>query len=415
MTATGVKTGHSFRRQAYIALEGGRAGGWLGSLVEGGLVVLIVLNVFAFVMQSIPEFDAAHFDSLLVFEYASVAIFTVEYVFRLWAAAEDPAVSERGPLRGRFYAATRPMMIVDLLAFAPTYVAAFFPIFDLRVLRLFRLLRLLKIARYSPALSTLGAVMRAERRALFGTFLLLVCAILIAATLMHLVEGHVQPKVFGTIPESMWWAVTTLTTVGYGDTIPVTPIGRVIAGLTMITGLGLFALPVGIVATGFVETIHRKDFVVTFGMLARVPLFQAFDARVLSEIMDMLRAQAIPPHGIISAQGERAAAMYFVVSGQVEAQLPDKTLRFAPGDFFGEMALLTETMRAATIIAIGHTRLLALSTEDFEALLRKHPQLRERLTDLVAERAENIAQAGGISQAEIDAARRAREHARHID
>ena len=131
------------------------------------------------------------------------------------------------------------------------------------MLRLFRLLRLLKIARYSPALSTLGAVVRAERRALFGTFLLLICAVLIAATLMHLVEGRVQPTVFGTIPDAMWWAVTTLTTVGYGDVIPVTPLGRMIAGLTMIAGLGLFALPVGIIATGFVETIHRKDFVVT--------------------------------------------------------------------------------------------------------------------------------------------------------
>jgi voltage-gated potassium channel len=399
---------NNLRRKVYIALEGGRAGGRFGVMVEGGLIALIVLNVAAFVMQSVPSFDAEYFDALIAFEYASVAIFTVEYILRLWVAPEDPTIAERG----RFHAATRPMLIVDFLAFAPTYVAAMFPILDLRLLRLFRLLRLLKIARYSPALSTLAHVVVEERRALYGALLLMVCAILIAATLMHAVEGHVQPKVFGTIPDTMWWAVTTLTTVGYGDTYPITALGRLIAGLTMVTGLGLFALPVGIVATGFVETIHRKNFVVTFGMLARVPLFQEFDARTLSEIMDMLRAQAIAPGGIISAEGERAAAMYFVVSGEVEARLPDRTLRFCAGDFFGEMALLTETMRAATIIGIGHTRLLALSTEDFEALLRKHPALKDRLTQLVEERAEGIAAESGISQAEIDAARKTREEAR---
>src|SRR5205814_1263542 len=105
----------------------------------------------------------------------------------------------------------------------------------------------------------------------------------------------------------------------------------------------------------------------------------------------------------------------FILSGEVEAHLPDKTLRFAAGDFFGEMALLTETMRAATIVAVGHTRLLALSTEDFEALLRKHPPLKERLTRMLAARAEGIAQESGISQAEIDAARKAREEARRAE
>ncbi len=404
-------TGATVRRQAYIALEGGRAGGVGGLIIENALVVLIVLNVLAYVLQSVPEIEHAHHDLLEFFEFFSVGIFTIEYLARLWTSMEEPSIAGHG-LAGRLRAATRPMMLIDLMAIAPTWISLFVPVFDLRVLRIVRLLRLLKIARYSPALSTLAQVVVEERRALFGTLLLLMCATMFAAAAMHVAEGSVQPKIFGTIPESMWWAITTLTTVGYGDTYPVTAVGRIIGGMTMITGIGLFALPVGIVATGFVEIIHRKDFVVTFGMLARVPLFQEFDARTLGEIMDLLRAQAIPPHGIISAEGERAAAMYFVVSGQVEVKLPEKTLIFAPGDFFGEMALLTETMRAAAITAVGHARLLALSTEDFEALLRKHPLLRERLTRLIAERAEGIAEASGISQSEIDASRKAREEAR---
>ncbi len=403
--------GATLRRQAYIALEGGRAGGLPGLIIESTLIALIVLNVLAYVLQSVPEIEQAHHDLLEFFEFFSVGVFTIEYLTRLWIAMEEPSIAGHGA--GRLRAATRPMMLIDLMAIAPTYLAFVSPMFDLRVLRIIRLLRLLKIARYSPALSTLAQVVVEERRALFGTLLLLLCAMMFAAAAMHVAEGSVQPRIFGTIPESMWWAITTLTTVGYGDTYPVTYVGRIIGGMTMITGIGLFALPVGIVATGFVEIIHRKDFVVTFGMLARVPLFQEFDAKTLGEIMEMLRAQAIPPHGIISAEGERAAAMYFVVSGQVEVTLPEKTLIFAPGDFFGEMALLTETMRAAAITAVGHARLLALSTEDFESLLRKHPLLRERLTRLIAERAEGIAEASGISQAEIDASRKAREEARH--
>jgi len=402
----------SFRRQTYIALEGGRAGGVAGAVIEALLIALILLNVAAYVAQSVPALDREYHKLFVELEYVSVALFTIEYLARLWAAVEDPGVGGRGAILGRLHVATRPMMLIDLMAFAPSYIAILVPFLDLRILWLFRLLRLLKIARYSPALSTLAQVISDERRALYGTLLLLMCAVTISASLMHTVEGHAQPRVFGTIPDSMWWAITTLTTVGYGDTYPITLAGRMIAGMTMIVGLGLFALPVGIVATGFVENIHRKDFVITFGMLARVPLFEEFDARTLSEIMDMLRAQSIPPGGIISAEGERAAAMYFVVSGQAEAHLPDNTLAFAPGDFFGEMALLTETMKAATIVAVGQTRLLALSTEDFEVLMRKHPALRPRLETLLADRAEGIAAESGISQAEIDAARKAREEAR---
>lgn len=400
----------SLRRKAYLVLEGGRASGVLGTIVEVGLVALILANVAAYTLQSIPAIENADGFDLTLFEYVSIAIFTVEYALRLWTSAEDPLAGERGPLFGRLHAAKQPMMLIDLVAIAPFYVALFVPFVDLRVLRLVRLLRLLKIARYSPALSTLARVIAEERRALFGTLLLLLCAMLMSAAVMHAVEGAVQPKAFGTIPEAMWWAIATLTTVGYGDVVPITALGRFVAGVTMIVGLGLFALPVGIVATGFVDSIHRREFVVTFGMLARVPLFKGFDAQLVGEIMTLLRARAVGARAVISAEGERAAAMYFVVAGEVEAQLKNRKIRFAAGDFFGELALLHETMRAATIVALTPTRLLTLSTEDFEHLLHKHRGLKERIHHLAAEHAENVALAGGISQAEIDAARQARAH-----
>ena len=408
MPKRGAPREMTVRRRAYFALEGGHTGGMMGSVVEFGLITLIIVNVIAFTLQSEPPIRRAFPEFFADFEGVSIAIFTLEYLTRLWCAPEDP-LFKGGPFLGRLRFALRPMMVIDFLAFAPGYVAFFVPFVDLRFLRLIRLLRLLKIARYSPALSTLAQVIVDERRALVGTLLLELCAMVFAAAAMHAVEGKIMPQAFGTIPDAMWWALETLTTVGYGDVVPVTGLGRVVAGVTMIAGVGLLALPVGIVATGFVNNIHRRDFVVTFAMLSRVPLFHGFSPAVLSEIMNLLRAQSVSAGGIISARGERAQAMYFVVSGDVDVELEDRHVEFGPGDFFGELALLHDTMRSANVIARAPTRLLSLSAEDFASLVHKHPALQERLKDTAALKA--FADDDGIAQAEIDEAGTLREDA----
>jgi voltage-gated potassium channel len=399
----------TFRRRVYLALEGSHAGGFAGKLVEVGLITLIVANVIAFTLQSVPAIRHASPAFFRVFEAVSIGVFSLEYLARLWCAPEDPLLGNAHALTGRLHFALRPMMIIDFIAIAPAYVALFGPLFDFRFLRLIRLFRLLKIARYSPALSTLAQVIVDERRALFGALLLELCAVVFAAAVMNVVEGRAMPQAFGTIPDAMWWALETLTTVGYGDVVPVTGLGRIVAGITMIVGVGLLALPVGIVATGFVTTIHRRDFVITFGMLARVPLFAGFDAAVLGEIMDLLRAQSVPAAGVISARGERADAMYFVVSGQVEVELPTRKVAFGAGDFFGELALLRDTMQSATIMARAPTRLLTLTAEDFASLMRKHPSLEERINNAPA--LKTFAGSSEITQAEVDVAGVARDQA----
>jgi voltage-gated potassium channel len=402
----------TLRHRAYVFLEGGRAGGFWGLVVEVVLVSLIIANVAAYTLESIPEIGIRYEPFFLWLERVSVVIFTVEYMVRLWTAPEDPTAAA-SLYWGRISYALRPMMVIDLVSFAPAYIALFIPFIDLRFLRLIRLLRLLKIARYSPALSTLMQVLAEERRALYGTLLLLLCAMVFAAAAMHVIEGGVSGAnpAFATMPGSMYWAITTLTTVGYGDTYPITGLGRLVAGVTMIAGLGLFALPVGIVATGFVNSIHRRDFVVTFGMLSRVPLFRGIDATVIGEMMTLLRARAVSAGTIISAAGARADAMYFVISGEVEASLQNRKIRFRSGDFFGELALLEETMRSATVIAVEPSRVLTLTVDDFSHLLAKHPGLMRRIHKMAAARAEDIAQAGAISEAEIKAARRMRKRA----
>jgi voltage-gated potassium channel len=393
----------SLRRRIYLVLEGGRAGGVLGGIVEVFLIVLILLNVIAFSLQSLPQVEHLYWFDLGTFEIVSVAIFSVEYGLRLWVSVEDPLIGERGPWRGRLAAAMSPLLLIDFLAVAPVYFTFFFPFLDLRFLRLVRLLRLLKIARYSPALSTLAQVLVNERRALFGTLLLMLCACVFAGAGMHAVEGAVQPDAFGTIPDSMWWAITTLTTVGYGDVVPITALGRMVAGLTMVAGVGLLALPVGVIATGFIDTIHRRDFVITFGMLARVPLFKEFDARILSEILNLLRSQSVARGGIIAVKGAPARAMYFIVSGEVEAEISHGKVQFGPGDFFGELALLHETHRRATIVALTNCRLLALSAEDFAMLIRKHPVLKKRIEEAASEHLQSFDE-GDLSASEMASA-----------
>lgn len=392
------------RRRIYLMLEGGPAHGAAGTALEIFLIILIIANVVAFTLQSVPSIREPYWLDLEAFEIFSVAVFTIEYILRLWVSIEDPTVREKGRWQGRAAAAIKPTLLIDFFAIAPVYFTVFFPYLDLRFLRMVRLFRLLKIARYSPALSTLGRVLATERRALFGTFLLLICATVFAAAAMHAVEGAVQPERFGTIPSAMWWAITTLTTVGYGDEVPITFWGRIVAGCTMVMGLGVLSLPVGIVANGFMNSIHQREFVVTFGMLARVPLFKDFNAGLLSEIMNVLRSQSVSRGTIIAVKGAPAHAMYFIVAGEVEAELPTHNVKFGPGDFFGELALLHQTHRRATIVATANCRLLALSAEDFTMLTRKHPHLRDHIEKAAEAHLVRYHREGDMPAAEITAA-----------
>jgi voltage-gated potassium channel len=399
----------SLGHRLYAALEGGVGAGFLGALIESVLVGLIILNVLAVALETEPSFSE-HYGFLLdEFEVFSVAVFTVEYLARLWCAVEDPRVADMGKLAGRMSFAVRPLMLVDLLSFLPAYLVFLAPGIDLRMIRMLRLIRVLKITRYSPAVHTLAEVVMQERRALFGTLLLLLIAVTFSAAAMYLAESSVQPESFGSIPAAMWWAITTLTTVGYGDVVPVTAAGRLIGGVSMIVGLGLFALPVGIMATAFVSAIQRRDFVVTFGMLSRVPIFAEFDARVLGEVLALLRTRMAKAGDVIASAGEPADAMYFVISGEVEAELPERTVRFGPGDFFGERALIHKTRRSATMVAISQCRLLTLSAGDFAILLAKHPELSKRVHEVARIRLRELEDAREIAQAELDEADKRRD------
>jgi voltage-gated potassium channel len=381
----------SLRRHVYLTLEAGHILNWRVLLFESFLITLIVANVVAVMLDSVKGIGERYFSFFYWFETISVLIFAVEYAMRLWVAIEDPRYGAYGPFWGRVRYAASPVMVIDFFSFAPSIVNIFIPsALDLRVLRLFRLLRLMKIARYSPALSTLIEVIKAERRALLGTLLLILCIMVISAYLMYVVEGPVQPNKFGSLPSALYWSVTTLTTTGYGDITPITAIGRIVAGVTMMFGLALFALPVGIVATNFVTEIHRRDFVVTWSMISHLPLFEGFSAAAVSDVMNVLRSRMVREHAQLTMGGMEGTEMFFIISGTARAEYERGAIALSAGDFFGETALLSNTPYDCTVVARSSMRLLTLSGSDFMQLTRKHPKLKRRFEAVVAKKTQKL-------------------------
>ena len=180
----------------------------------------------------------------------------------------------------------------------------------------------------------------------------------------------------------MWWAIVTLGTIGYGDVVPVTHLGRIIAAATIFAGLIMVALPVGIVATAFANEIHRRDFVVTWGMVARVPLFSELNAAEIADIMRLLRAQQIEAGEVLARRGEPAHSMYFVAAGEVEIELKGQRVRLGAGHFFGEIAALRRARRSATITAVARTSLLVLDAHDLHALMDREQRIADRIRDV---------------------------------
>jgi voltage-gated potassium channel len=242
-----------------------------------------------------------------------------------------------------------------------------------------------------PALQTIGRVVGAEWRRLAGTGILFLGLLLVSGALMYLAEGDVQPDKVGSIPLAMWWAVVTLSTVGYGDVVPVTTVGKMIAGFTMAAGIMFFALPVGIIATGFQEEIKRRDFVVSFAMVARVPLFAGLGAAAIAQLASMLTARKVPGSTEIVVKGDEADGMYFIVSGRVEVELPGTPVRLGEGDFFGEIAMVNRARRTATVRALQPTELLKLSERDFRVFMDRNPKIADTVRAIANRRLADTA------------------------
>jgi voltage-gated potassium channel len=375
----------AWRRRAYEILEHGPVGDRAMRLVSRGIVVLVLVNIAAVVLQSVPRYEAAFGGGFAAIEIVSLVVFTVEYLLRIWAAAEHAPHRHLKPLRARLRYMLSADGLGDLVAVVPFWLAFVVPS-EFRIVLLFRIARFLKLARYSPALRSLLEALYAERRALFGCVVILAGTTLMSAAFIHLAEREAQPDKFGTIPDAMWWSLVTLGTIGYGDAVPVTALGKIIAAATILCSFVMVALPVGIIATAFSEQIHRRDFVVTWGMVARVPLFAELDAAAIADIMRLLRAQTFEAGDVVVRRGEDAHSMYFIAAGEVDIEIAGKRIRLGVGQFFGEIAVLRRARRSGTVTAITRANLLVLDAADFRILMEEEPRIAEHVHAVARDR-----------------------------
>ena len=384
MAHDGIK---DVRRRVYLLLEQGPVGDGPSRWVDRFLVALILVNLVAVALESLPELGTRYRLAFDAIEAVSLVVFTAEYFLRLWSAVEHAPNRHLPQMRARMRYALSPAGLIDLVAVLPFWFALFVPD-ALRVILVFRIVRFLKIARYSPAMRSLLDVLYRERRALFGSFTILLGTALVAAALMYLAERHVQPDKLGTIPDAMWWAIVTLSTIGYGDVVPVTVLGKFIAIISVFLGMIMIALPVGIIATAFAEQIHRREFIVTWGMIARVPLFAELDAGEIADVMQLLRAHRAEAGQVIVRAGDAAHSMYFIADGEVEIAIKGKKapLRLGVGQFFGEVAVLRRARRSATATALTTASLLVLAAQDLHALMQRDPRIAARIKDVVEKR-----------------------------
>ncbi|MCW8945303.1 MAG: ion transporter [Sedimenticola sp.] len=245
------------KQRIWEIVEPAKSGDKISHYFDIGLMVLIILNVLAVIIESVQSIEDQFGTYLTAFEVFSVMVFTLEYLARIWACTYVNNYSH--PLFGRIRFSFRPMVIVDLLAILPFYLP-FFGI-DLRVVRafrLFRIIRIFKLGRYSKAFQMLGNVLTNKKEEMTITIVALFFLIIISASLMYHAENAAQPEQFSSIPATIWWSVVTLTTVGYGDVYPITLFGKIIAGVISILGIGMVALPAGIISAGFVEEMSKR-------------------------------------------------------------------------------------------------------------------------------------------------------------
>jgi voltage-gated potassium channel len=245
------------KRRIYEILEATDPEDALGRLVNFFIMALIVLNVAAVVLESEASIAGRYGPLFDAFGIFSIIAFTAEYALRLWVSDLEPGRSD--PLGGRVRFALSPLAIIDLAVILPYYLPVVFP--DLRFLRgvrVFWLFRLLGMGRYSESMGTLERVIRAKKEELTVTFFAIVFFLTVASSIIYFLEHDVQPESFPSIPATMWWGLLTLTTIGYGDVYPVTILGKIAGSLIIILGVGMFALPTGILASGFVEEIQGR-------------------------------------------------------------------------------------------------------------------------------------------------------------
>jgi len=326
---------------------------------------VLAAGLAAMTATTVPELPSALRTWLAVSLWCCLGFFAGELAIKCWLRsrsepASDYLLSSSGA--------------IDVLAVLPIPVALLIGVPGDSAW-LLASLWLLKLTAFVPGLSLLGRVISLEARPLASVFVIFLIVLLLASVALYILERAGQPERFGSLPLSLWWAVTTLTTTGYGDSVPQTFMGRVIAGIVMICGLGVFGLWAGILATGFAAEHRRRDFIQNWDLVTRVPFLRNLDPPAIIELTHMLRRVDLAEETVVVRRGRPGDCMYFIVSGEVEVELDPRPIRLGPGSFFGEIALLEGGQRTATVVTTVPSTLLLLEVSDFREFTAHHPDV----------------------------------------
>jgi voltage-gated potassium channel len=338
---------------------------------------MVAIGIALMLADTVRNWRLAHPQALDAAFRVVCVFFVAEYALRLFAASGAPGAGHRGAWRARRAWALSLGGVFDGLGVLPGILAVTHPLYA----SLYGFVWVFKYVRYSPGLASLRRVVSHARHALLSVLLGFAIMLLAAASLAYLFERHAQPAVFGSIPAALWWAIVTMTTTGYGDVVPQTIAGRMLGGIVMVSGILVFALWAGILATGYAEEMRRRAFLRTWDLVAKVPFFHNVGAAVIAEVARLLRPRDYPSGAVIVRRGERGECMYFVAEGEVEIQLEPDALFLGPGQFFGEIALLTGGPRTATVVAARSCTLLSLDIVDFREMVGRQPDLARAIQE----------------------------------
>lgn len=380
--------------------------GWLCGLVGEGpfparrvvvyramLVVCIVLSTAIAIVDTVPDAWIGFEGAVTAVSGLFLAVLSADYVIRLLAARAQRAEGESG-LTAIVRYALSPYGIFDFLAVVPFLLGEATTLLSHDGETLFGIVRFLKLARYSPALETLGVVVLHELRPLLAALFIMLILAISASTLLYFTERAANPAM-SSVPAAMWWAIVTLATVGYGDVVPITALGKLLGSVVAVLGLCMFALPASILASGFAEEMKRQNFVSTWHLVAKVPFFQRLQASQIAEIAGLLKLARAIKGEVLMREGDTGECMYFIVSGQVEVKGKAGTFILKNGDFFGEIALIERCPRTATVKAISRCQLLILDARDFHKFVAHDHALLEVIWETARAR---MAQAGNAEK-----------------
>ncbi|MEH2494942.1 voltage-gated potassium channel [Bradyrhizobium sp. AZCC 1678] len=338
--------------------------------VAAGVAAMVVLTVA-------PAYEAAHHwvDAVL---WTCLVYFVFEWLVRLRHMAWQGRLS--------LYALSGSGVVdaIGALAVPAALLAGIEP----RTAWLLSILWVLKVVPGIPGLRQLRRVLVLESGPLLSVLVIFLMVVFLASVAEYFLERDVQPATFGSVPAALWWAVVTLTTTGYGDVVPITPLGRMVAALVMISGLGVFGLWTGILATGFAAETRRDNFLKTWETVSKVPFFATLGPAAIADVTHMLRTMDLPARTMIIRKGQQGDCMYFIANGEAEVELPGKKVALGEGAFFGEMALLGNNVRGANVTTTKVTRLLVLDLVDFRLLMARHPDLAETIDAEAQRRAQ---------------------------